>query len=43
MQIQKCSCPMSVNGLTSTFDDVMVVKEAQYLHPQKVGADIFLF
>jgi len=37
VQIQKCSCPMNVNGLTSTFDDVMVVKEAQYLHPQKVG------
>ena len=43
VQIQKCSCPMSVNGLTSTFDDVMVVKEAQYLHPQKVGPIFFLF
>ena len=28
VQIQKCSCPMCVDGLTSTFDDMMVVKEA---------------
>ena len=34
VQIQKCSCPMCVDKLTSTFNDVMVVKEAQYLDPQ---------
>jgi len=43
VQIQKCSCLMCVDGLTSTFDDMVVVKEAQYLHPQKVGAQIFSF
>ena len=29
---------MIVGGLTSTFDDEMVVKEAQDNHLQKVGA-----
>ena len=43
MQIQKFSCLMCVDELTSTFDDVMVVKEDQYLHPQKGGGLDFFF
>ena len=43
VQIQKRSCPMCVDGLTSTLHDVMVVKEAQYIHPEKVGPRFFFF
>jgi len=38
VQFQKFKCLMIIDGLTSTFDDEMVVKEARENHLQKVGA-----